>query len=265
MEVERKSAKQVRMQPQSTSVPVITTDAEWATRHLNEGDDWIEGYWSTRNHPHRSFLVERIQKFFPNNVLEIGCSCGPNLYHVARKLRYAKVRGIDINPIAVQKGNKWFKKQGIFNVKLEVGRAQELVKFPDKSFDVVFTDAVLIYISPDEIRQVIREMLRIGHVIILVEWHSFNRWLAVLLHIYHYLRLKVGKYVLPRRLCRAAISSFKPRSASLGFFIGHWVRDYRALFEEFVQKGRVRITKLPKELWNDRGWQRWGAIIEVTP
>jgi len=42
------------------------------------------------------------------------------------------------------------------------------------------------------------------------------------------------------------------------------VRDYRTLFEEFVQKEKISITKLPKELWNAKGWQRWGAIIEVV-
>ena len=41
-------------------------------------------------------------------------------------------------------------------------------------------------------------------------------------------------------------------------------RDYRTLFEEFVPKEKIFITKLPKELWNDKNWQRWGAVIEVV-
>jgi len=85
----------------------ILTDEEWATRHLEEGDAWIEGYWRTRYHPHRTFLVDRIGKFSPiHSVLEIGSACGPNLYQIAKKFPDAQVKGIDINPIAVQLGNE---------------------------------------------------------------------------------------------------------------------------------------------------------------
>ncbi len=56
----------------------------------------------------------------------------------------AQIRGIDINPMAIQRGNEWLAQEGISNVRLSVGKADELEEFPDKSFDVVFTDAVLI-------------------------------------------------------------------------------------------------------------------------
>lgn len=242
----------------------IITDEEWLNRHLYNGECWIDSYWKSRNHPHRFFSVERICKFSPNSVLEIGCACGPNLYHIAKKLPDAEVRGLDINPIAVQRGNELLKREGISNVKLEVGKAQELKQFADQSFDVVFTDAVLIYIAPDEIKQVVKEMLRIGCVLVLNEWHSFNKWLALLLHKYCYFKLKSEKYLLSRQRFRTFNIPFKPKSVSLGLFLGHWVRNYKALFEEFVPKEKVNITKLPKELWNDKGWQRWGAIIEVV-
>lgn len=243
----------------------IVTDKEWLTRHLYD-ECWIESYWRSRNHPHRSFLVERICKFSPiYGILEIGCACGPNLYHIAKKFPDAEVRGIDINPMAVQKGNEWFKREGISNVKLEVGKAQQLEQFADKSFDVVFTDAVLIYISPDEIKQVIKEMLRIGRVLVLNEWHTFNKWWPLLLNTYYYLKLKSEEYLLSRqRFSTLRARALKPKAASLGLFVGHWVRDYKALFEEFVPKEKICITKLPKELWSDRGWQRWGAVIEVV-
>jgi ubiquinone/menaquinone biosynthesis C-methylase UbiE len=224
------------------------TDEEWSVRHLHE-ESWIENYWKSRDHPHRHYLVEKINKFSPKSVLEIGCASGPNLYHIAKKFPDAEIIGIDINPMAVQKGNEWLRQEGISNVELKVGRAQELDQFADKSFDVVFTDAVLIYISPNEIRHVTKEMLRIGRVIILIEWHVFNRWIASLLSRYYYLRTRNP--------------SFKPRTASSSLYVGHWARDYAMLFEEFVSKEKVRITKLPKGVWNDKNWRRWGAIIEV--
>jgi len=250
------------MQSQSEHAPIIITDEEWSTRHLQD-EEWIESYWKSRNHPHRSFLVETICKFSPiSSVLEIGCASGPNLYRIAKKLPYAKIRGIDINPMAVQKGNELFEQEGFSNVRLEASRAQNLERFQDKSFDVVFTDAVLIYVSPNEIRQVIREMLRVGRVLVLNEWHIFDRWSALFLNTYYCLRMKTGKMQLRQRNVTLNCS-LVPKS-SLGFFVGHWARDYGALFGEFVKREKVHIAKLPKGLWNDKGWQRWGAMIEVN-
>ena len=196
-------------------------------------------------------MVEKICKYAPiNSILEVGCASGPNLYHFAEKFPEADVRGIDISPVAVQKGNEFFRKEGFSNVNLEVGRAQDLRRFADKTFDVVFTDAVLIYISPSEIRQTVKEMLRVGRVVMLNEWHVFSRWRAFFLNTLYYF-----KSVLTARQQFKSIKFSLVSKASLGFFVGHWTRDYRSLFGEFVQKGNVHITELPKGLWNDKDWQ----------
>lgn len=109
---------------------------EWATRHLRKGksddwgkesNDWIKGYWDSQDYPHRQFLVEKISTCSPIlSILEVGCNCGPNLVLLAKKFPNAKIRGIDVNPVAVQKGNEWLLQEGISNVKLLVGRADEL-------------------------------------------------------------------------------------------------------------------------------------------
>jgi len=242
----------------------ITTDEEWATRHLLEGDAWIENYWKSRDHPHRCFLVEKIcQHSLIRRVLEIGCGCGANLYNLAKKFPSAEILGIDVNPVAVKRGNELLKKEGIFNVQLTVGKAQELKQFADKSFDVVFTDAVLIYIPPDEINKVVKEMLRVGIVLVLNEWHCFNKWLAWLSNMYYYTRAKSKAYLGSQPQFKTINCSLRKKAAAQGLFVGHWVRDYEALLAEFVRKENLRITKLPKDLWNDRNWQRWGAIVEV--
>jgi ubiquinone/menaquinone biosynthesis C-methylase UbiE len=240
-------------------MPKIITDKEWATRHLHD-ENWAEDYWKSRDDPHRLFLVEKISKYSPiKSVLEIGCASGPNLYLIAEKFPKLDVRGIDISPVAVQKGNKWFRQEGFSNVTLEVGKAQDLKRFADKTFDIVFTDAVLIYISPDEIKQAIKEMLRIGRVIILNEWHAFNKWRAILLNTFYCFK---GTLVA-RQQFQNVKRSLIPKP-SLGLFVGHWARDYRTLFEEFVPKERIHVTKLPNDLWKDKNWQRWGAIVEVV-
>jgi len=191
---------------------------------INKKDD-IRDCWKSINHPHRNFLMEKICKFSPSNILEVGSSCGPNLRLLAKKFPNAKIVGIDVNPVAVKRGNELFAQQDVSNVKLLFGKAYELEQFRDESFDVVFTDAVLIYIGPDKIRKAIEEMLRVtNQALILLEWHS--------------------------------------KSNPLGVYVGHWMRDYATLLKEFIPENKIRITKLPGGLWGGN-WQKYGAVIEA--
>lgn len=111
----------------------------WATRHLHKGndwnnrqhvgedDEWVMSYWDSSNHSHRSLLMEKISGYSHGSILEIGCNCGPNLYLITKRFPDIEAQGIDINPRAIEKGNKLFASEGSSNVKLSVGKAQELL------------------------------------------------------------------------------------------------------------------------------------------
>lgn len=220
-------------------------EKEWARRHLKKGndwddtehigedDEWIIGYWNSRNHSHRPFLIEKISTLCPfNSVLEIGCNCGPNLYLMSKRFPGIEITGIDINPRAVEKGNEWFNSEGISNVKLSVGKADRLEQFPDKSFDIVFTDAVLIYIGPDKINEVMKGMLRIARrALVLLERH------------------------------RSKPDGKDPRGLGV-YSQGLWTRDYVALLKQFVPEDKIHVTKIPEEIWP--GWKDAGTVIEVV-
>ena len=217
-------------------------EREWATKHFRGGDDWsensrddwVKSYWNSQNHPHRAFLIERISKFSPNSILEVGCNCGPNLLLLANKFPNAKIRGVDSNPMAIQKGNEWLAQEGISNVRLLEGKADELGQFNDKSFDMVFTDAVLIYIGPDKIKEVMKERIRITRsALILMEWHSFE--------------------------------SERMDPEGLGvYYQGSWKRDYMGLLKQFVREEQINVvTKITEDVWHDKNWKEVGAVIEV--
>ncbi len=205
----------------------------WETRHIREGNKWIEDYWNNRDHPHRFFLTEKIETLYPfSSIMEIGCSSGPNLYLLSKKFPNAEIRGVDINPKVVQRGNEWFVKEGISNVKLFVGKADELSRFRDKSFDIVLTDALLIYIGPDKIRKVIAEIIRIAKkAMVLVEWHCERE---------------------------------DEDNFGLGLYhCGYYKRDYVNLLKGFVNRDRIHVTKIPEEMWPGEDWGKMGYIIEV--
>lgn len=222
-------------------------EREWATRHLRKGndwgnkqhfgqnDEWVLSYWESQNHPHRTLLLDKIAEFSRiSSVLEIGCNCGPNLHLLAQKYPDIMIRGIDINPIAVETENRYLSSGNSPNVHISLGRADDLSQFQDKTFDVVFTDAVLIYIGPDKIQQTIQEMIRVARKgLVLVERHCFE----------------------PNNRDNYGLGS-RP--------YGLWQRDYRKLLKELAPQAQIQITKITKDMWHDSGWQETGAVIEVV-
>ena len=199
-------------------------EKEWSAR------EYDRFYLDSVNHPHRDLLLSMISKYSPASVLEIGCNSGPNLFRIAKVFPNAKLRGIDINSQAIEVGRRMFAETGIANVELGTGKADELDVFRDKSYDIVLTDAVLIYVGKDKIDTVAREMVRIAKkAIVLVEYHD-------------------------------------PAAGSEGSFImkkGYWARNYAALFGSLKGVAEVRLTKITREIWDDDYWSTYGHVVEV--
>ena len=203
-------------------------ERQWATRSI------AEGYWQNRDHPSSHYLAERIAAYQPiSSILEVGCASGPNLYLLAKKFPQAEIMGIDINRAAVEYGNRRFAEEGITNVRLLAGQADELGEFQDRTFDIIFSKAVLIYIGPDKIQKVIQPMLRMaGKALVLMECHCFE-------------------------------TDKDPEGRGF-YYGGNWLRDYHALLKQFVPEDRISVTKIPGDVWPGEPWQTFGAVIEVV-
>ncbi len=202
----------------------------WKFRHIFD-KKWPEGYLSSScfSHPHRKLLIKTISKYYPfRKVLEIGCASGPNLYLLARKFPEASFYGIDISKKAVETGNNFFQKKGIPNVRLKEGDFEkELKKLKTKSFDVVFSDAVLIYIDRKRIERVVRELIRVTKkAVILCEMHQAENLQSI--------------------------------------FEGHWTHNFKKIFGKFIGEEKVKLTKIPFSFWEDKIWGKFGFIIEIV-
>jgi len=203
---------------------------EWIWRR--QGAPKAEEFEGVIEHPHRDFLVNQILKCAPfEKVLEIGCNAGQNLYLLARKYPGASFHGIDINPQFIQAGQDWLRGKGMGNVFLQVGKADDLSFFADRSYDVCFSDATLMYLGPDKISKSLRQIVRITRKAILL-----NEW---------------GR------------SAVGPGDWSLWYDF-HWVHDYGALLREFLPQSKIRETKIPAGQWlPGGGWEKYGTLIEV--
>jgi ubiquinone/menaquinone biosynthesis C-methylase UbiE len=204
-------------------------EKRWAK--IKNKNQIIKEYQEGRNHLHRQLLIRKIESYFPvSSILEIGCNCGPNIFLLAKKFPKVEIYGIDINPLAIQIGKEFLTKEGISNVKLLVGKADELNQFQDKSFDIVFTDAVLMYVGPDKIKKVIKETARIAKkVLIFTEWHYKEQ---------------------------KGLGAYDPH-------FGLWKRNYLDLLRDFFSEDQIYISKIPEELWPNENWQKFGYLIEV--
>lgn len=200
--------------------------------HLSS--DWVESYWKSIDHPHRKSLHSEISTFDPSSVLEIGSNCGPNLYLLAKTFPNMRLFGIDINSESIEKGNALFDHEGLTNVKLEIACADNLSSFKEKSIDVIFSDATLIYIGPDKIESVIKEMNRVAKkAIILIEWHTNS-------------------------------DTMLDKKGKGRYYLGKYVRNYVRIFGQIVPEKKISVKKLPKGMWEGLGWEKFGHIITIT-
>ena len=205
-------------------------EKKWASRAM-ESDQVI----SNVEHPHRHWLLNQFDALVPfSSVLEFGCGYGANVQLLARRFSDVEVVGLDINPIAIREGNARLAQLGIERARLILGKGDDLSQFGDRSIDVVFTDATLLYIGPDQIRTVISEMKRISRrALLFIELHG----------------------------CPDSHSD----AQGLGVHTPDgWVRDYRTLLNHFFDNNSIMLTKIPVDIWQTGRWPVWGYLVEVT-
>jgi len=183
----------------------------WKFRHFFD-KDWAKSYISESaiKHPHRKLLIDEISKLYPfENVLELGSASGANLFLLAEKYPKANFYGIDVSEKAIKEGQKFFTNKGIKNVFLDNSNITSLKNFQDKSMDIIFSDAVLIYIGKEKIKKVLEEMVRVAKKgIILCEQHTDNK----------------------------------------SFYDDKWVHNYKDIIKN-IKISKIDFIKIPEEIW----------------
>ena len=177
-----------------------------------------------KNQKRRNFLFQAISESFPfEAVLEIGSGYGHNLHLLAKELPEVTFYGIDISGRAINKGKKLFEVAKISNVYLEKLDANKLQKYKDKSIDIIFTYATIMYIGFDKIDCLIKEILRITRKsIILCEQYTDQE----------------------------------------PFYNDNWVYNYKKLFNKYIPEEKIEILGLPNEKKNS-DWGKFGRIIRI--
>ena len=153
------------------------------------------------------------------SILEIGCGRCFNLKAIQEKYPKVKLYGYDNDKNRIEIAQKT---KGITAKVGDItGDITKETPFKNKKFDIVFTAAVLIYITPEKIKQVIRNIKKSAKKeLILIEIHSSN---------------------------------------SKKFKI-YFIRNYKKLLKENGFKN-IKLKKIPRELWPGLNYKDDGYII----
>ncbi len=190
----------------------------------NRKADWFESYGKTIDHPHRQLILEKLKKIKFGHIMEIGCNCAPNMLLVTKTFPGVEVGGVDINADSIKVAKELMPKYA-FNFEV---RSADNIYFSDKCMDVVLTDMALIYVGPDKIHKVMKEITRIArNNIVLCEFHTKNPLKAL----------------------------------GLWATSGYFARDYERLLRKYNYYD-IELTKLTEEDWPGGNPQKdFGYII----
>ena len=196
----------------------------WRSRHLYR-HGWAHGSLGTVEHPHRSQIVEAVSSFpLVDSVLEVGCGSGANLVCLRERLPGTQFIGIDINRHAITTARHHFAVRGDKHIRLLAGRADRLTDIPNDGVDVVLTDAVLMFIAPDRIHDVVAELGRVARK-------------GLVLNEYHCSGEMAGR-----------------------FDGGRWIYDIVSVLAQQLPNARIQTSK---STFVGGLWDTYGTLIEV--
>jgi SAM-dependent methyltransferase len=105
------------------------------------------------------WLATRLATYQPTSVLEVGCGYGKQLRAIRRELPGVPMVGLDFSPSQLACGRPYL--ADLADVGLVLGSGARL-PFPDGSFDLVLTSAVILHNPPPVAEAIRREVLRVA-------------------------------------------------------------------------------------------------------
>ena len=189
----------------------------WANMHaVKKG--WLENYW--KQNTRREYLARNICALNSiSSVIEMGCNVGSNLYAIHKINPDIRLAGVDINELAVHYGLQKFCAEDI-QADLKTMSLYDIDRIPEKSYDVVFTSAVLMHLPPDNLNTILKNFKRIAcKFVIHLELHAFSK----------------SEYLYYKKLAQ---KKFRDR----------WCRDYFMAYNEIFEESKIQICQVPPSL-----------------
>lgn len=126
---------------------------------LRGGDDYFREQEGQQARTDRArWLAARVAAHRPDSILEIGCGYGKQLRSI-RDLCDVPMVGVDFSPTQLERAGGYL--AGLQRIDLVLASGWRL-PFPDRSFDLVLTSAVILHNPPPLAECIRREVLRVS-------------------------------------------------------------------------------------------------------
>lgn len=126
---------------------------------LRGGDDYFrEQEGQPARSQRASWVADRLARYRPTSVLEVGCGYGKLLREIRNRLDIPVV-GVDFSPTQLRQARRFLGEWDGIELLLSRGEA---LPFADRSFDMVVTSAVILHNPPAIAERMRHEVLRVA-------------------------------------------------------------------------------------------------------
>lgn len=142
------------------------------------GTVWPQEYGTRKKsqlyyHLEEMLLAIYMERSAPADILEFGCGYGRHLRYLTN-IRGIRPWGYDQSPTMLEGIKRWARPEWIRS-HIALGSPNGSLPYLDASFDIVFTAEVMVHVHPDDLQQILEELVRIANwQIIHIEtapWH----------------------------------------------------------------------------------------------
>ncbi len=136
-------------------------DIEEYWSNVRNWEAYVESYFSedenAKPHLRSKWFASLLKDVEFESIFEVGSNCGRNLYHIKKTFPGVRVGGIDINKDAVKFAQH--KVGGDFYC----GSLYDLEKvLKGRKYDIVFSMAVICFVKPDKLCEVLKGLLSLA-------------------------------------------------------------------------------------------------------
>lgn len=126
--------------------------------------------------PHRRILLNQLSRYSLNeklNILDIGGGCGLNSIICAEIYRSSTFTVLDISKSAIDLGKTFSFERNLLNVNF-IHADVRFYKFPKSSYDLIYIDAVFLYLNRSETIDLIDKLRYASKQLIIIVDLSFR-------------------------------------------------------------------------------------------
>ena len=133
---------------------------------LRGGDEYFREQEGQPGRTDRSrWIADRVASYRPASILEVGCGYGKQLRAIRERID-APMAGVDFSPSQLGRARGYL--DGLGRIGLALASGADL-PFPDKSFDLVLTSAVILHNPHPVAERMRREVMRVAR-----RWAAHN-------------------------------------------------------------------------------------------